>query len=172
MKKILIVVDMQNDFIDGSLGSEAALLIVPKVKAAIEEAINDGTEIVFTRDTHYDNYMSTKEGSMLPVPHCIEGTDGHKISSELICYAEGRKTFDKKTFGSIELMNYVAEGGYDEIVLCGLCTDICVISNAMLIKAALPEADIKVLSDCTAGVSKETYDSALLIMNTCHIKTV
>ncbi|MDO5311659.1 MAG: isochorismatase family cysteine hydrolase, partial [Clostridia bacterium] len=137
--KILVVVDMQNDFITGDLGSDAAKRIVPKVKEKIE---NFDGRIIFTRDTHFENYLNTQEGAKLPVVHCIKGSEGWKICGELSQYAA--EIVDKPTFGSLELPDVIQCGddSIDEIELCGLCTDICVISNAMILKAAFPEVKI------------------------------
>ena len=170
MNKLLVVVDMQNDFIDGTLGTQEAVTIVPAVKEYIEKAKQEQMDIVFTRDTHHEDYMDTQEGKKLPVVHCIEDTEGWQICSELAEYAEGRKIFDKPTFGSVELMRYVAEQGYEDITLLGLCTDICVISNAMLIKAALPEARVAVVAECSAGVTPESHENALSAMKMCQIE--
>lgn len=170
VKKLLVVVDMQNDFIQGSLGSAEAVKIVPAVKAYIGQAIKAGMDVVFTRDTHHEDYMNTQEGKKLPVLHCIEGTTGWNICDALAEYAEGKKIFDKPAFGSIGLMDYVVEQGYNDITLMGLCTDICVISNAMLIKAALPEARVTVVEDCSAGVTPESHENALAAMKMCQIE--
>ncbi len=170
MKKLLIVVDMQNDFVTGALGSRDAELIVPRVKSKIEEYENNGFEIMFTRDTHYNNYLNTQEGEYLPVEHCVEGTHGHAIINEI-----GTKeyiVFDKPNFGSIELSKKVAAGGYDEIELCGLCTDICVVSNALILKAQLPETKISVDSKCCAGVTEESHKAALLTMKMCQVNII
>ncbi len=169
MKNILLVIDMQNDFIDGSLGTKEALAIVEKVKAKIE---NFDGEVIFTRDTHETNYMETLEGKNLPVEHCIRGTHGWQIRSELDAI---RKTpvIDKPTFGSKELAELLAEKhsseGVSEITLVGLCTDICVISNALLIKAYLPEINITVDASCCAGVTPESHENALNAMTMCQI---
>ena len=164
----LIVVDMQKDFIDGSLGTPEAVAIVPEVKEYIEGF--DG-EIIFTRDTHTEDYMNTQEGKNLPVPPCIEGTDGWQIASELLPQARGRKIFDKPTFGSMELAQYLKEkADAEEIILIGLCTDICVISNAFLIKAALPEIKISVVEKCCAGVTPESHERSLEAMKMCQIE--
>ena len=170
MKKLLIVVDMQNDFITGTLGSEMAQAIVPNVIAKIEEYKQNGHELLFTRDTHKENYLETQEGKHLPVVHCIEGTEGHRIACELDTV--GCKVFDKPTFGSMELAKHVAAGGYDEVELCGLCTDICIVSNALILKAQLPETIITVDSRCCAGVTKESNDAALLTMKTCQVNVI
>lgn len=165
--KILIVVDMQNDFITGSLGSEAAERIVPKVKEKIE---NFDGRIIFTRDTHSENYLDTQEGKRLPVVHCVKGSEGWKICGELSEYAA--EIVDKPTFGSLELPDVIrrSEDKIDEIELCGLCTDICVISNAMILKAAFPELKITVDSACCAGVTEESHQTALSAMKAVQIE--
>ncbi len=167
----LIVVDMQNDFIDGSLGTKEAQAIIPAVKAKIEGF--DG-QIIFTKDTHEDNYLETREGRFLPVPHCIRGTKGHEISRELD--TEGKIILEKPTFGSTKLAK-ILEGLNEKekigkITLIGLCTDICVISNALLIKACLPETDIEVDSACCAGVTPEKHEAALETMRSCQITVI
>ena len=167
MKKILIVVDMQNDFIDGALGTAEAVSIVPYVKEVIESF--DG-KVFFTRDTHFDNYMQTEEGKNLPVPHCIKGTHGWQIRAELDAL---RKTepIDKITFGSTELMDVLrGEGEIESITFVGLCTDICVISNAMLAKANFPEVPLTVDAKGCAGVTPESHARALEAMKICQIK--
>ena len=169
MGNILIVVDMQNDFIDGALGTAEAAAIVPAVKAKIAGFAG---KVVYTRDTHEENYMETREGRNLPVPHCIRGTAGWEISPELTPAAEAL-IFDKPTFGSTKLTDWaVKEHAADpigKITLIGLCTDICVISNAMLLKAALPEIDIAVDGSCCAGVTPESHENALSAMKMCQI---
>ena len=168
MKKCLLVIDMQNDFITGSLGSKEAEAIVPHVKERIEKAIKDGEDIYFTKDTHYEDYMNTKEGSFLPVKHCIEGTTGHDICDELKPFEKNAKEiFIKNTFGFKDFPKYLAD--YDKITLIGLCTDICVVSNAMLIKTFYPEKDIEVEKYLCAGTSVENHNSALNVMKSCHI---
>lgn len=170
--KLLLVIDMQNDFIDGALGTNEAVAIVPNVAKKIEEF--DG-KIIYTRDTHFENYMDTQEGHNLPVPHCIKGTPGWEISSALPV-ADDAAIIDKLTFGSSELgpMLQELDAGerIEQITLVGLCTDICVISNAMISKAFLPEAEIVVDSKCCAGVSVETHENALRAMGVCQIKIV
>lgn len=167
--KVLVVVDMQNDFIDGALGTKEAVAIVPNVKKKIMEF--DG-EVFFTRDTHHENYMETQEGRNLPVKHCIEGTDGWEISDELKELVSNAP-IDKPTFGSSELGESLAmlneTDAIESIELVGLCTDICVISNAMVIKAFLPEVPIIVDSSCCAGVSPESHLRALEAMKVCQI---
>ncbi|MCL1809961.1 MAG: cysteine hydrolase [Clostridiales bacterium] len=170
MKKLLIVVDMQNDFITGSLGSAQAEQIVPFVKAKVEEYSQRGDRVIFTRDTHGAGYLETQEGRHLPVPHCIAGTDGHKIADGLC--TGGCEVFDKPSFGSLELAKQVAAGGFDEIELCGLCTDICVVSNALILKAQLPETPVKVDAACCAGVTEESHRAALLTMKMCQVTIV
>ncbi|MCM1273077.1 MAG: cysteine hydrolase [Clostridium sp.] len=172
MKRLLVVVDMQNDFIDGALGTKEACGIVEPAKRYIEKAIGDDVTVVFTRDTHHENYMETQEGKKLPVPHCIEGSKGWNICDALIPFSVGRIILDKPGFGSTALMDYVTGQAFDEITLLGLCTDICVISNAMLVKAALPEAVIKVVKDCSAGVTPESHENALRAMEMCQIEII
>ena len=165
--KVLVVVDMQRDFIDGALGTPEAVAIVPGVIEKIKEYENAGDLIIFTRDTHTDGYLDTREGRFLPVPHCIEDTEGHEIPPEIL---RGHNlVIDKPTFGSIELMQYLAHVDFDEVELVGLCTDICVVSNAMLIKARFPEVEISVDSSCCAGVTPEGHASALATMRACQI---
>lgn len=170
MKKLLIVVDMQNDFITGTLGSPQAEKILPKVKAKIEETKKNGDDILFTRDTHYADYLETQEGKFLPVVHCVDGTEGHMIANDL--NADECEVFDKPTFGSLELAVKVAQGHYDEIELCGLCTDICVVSNALILKAKLPETKISVDARCCAGVTEESHNAALLTMKMCQVNVI
>ena len=172
MKDLLIVVDMQNDFIDGALGTKEAVSIVPNVKKKIENF--DGI-VLFTRDTHFDNYLDTQEGKNLPVEHCIKGTHGWEIREELDILRT-TDPIDKLTFGSSELGNILVDLNkkyqLSSITLIGLCTDICVISNAMISKAFLPEVPIIVDSTCCAGVSVETHENALKAMEVCQIKVI
>ena len=168
MKSCLIVIDMQNDFISGSLGSDEAKKIVPKVKERIEKAIKDGEDIYFTKDTHYEDYLNTKEGQFLPVKHCIENTSGHDICDELKPYEKNAKNiFIKNTFGYKDLPQYLNE--YDSITFVGLCTDICVVSNVILTKAFYPEKNIGIKKDCCASTSVENHNAALSVMKSCHI---
>ena len=172
MQNILLVIDMQNDFIDGALGTPEAVAIVPKVREKIRSF--DGT-VLFTRDTHGENYMETQEGKNLPVPHCIRGTDGWQIRPEL---EELRVTepIDKGTFGSDELGKILRDLNDEDpigtITVIGLCTDICVISNALLAKAFLPEVPIEVDASCCAGVTPESHENALKAMASCQIRIV
>lgn len=167
--KYLIVVDMQKDFIDGALGTKEAQAIVPNVRKKIEEF--DG-EVIFTRDTHHKDYLSTQEGKNLPVEHCIEGTAGWEIDKSLQPLCKGL-VVNKPTFGSMELAEEIWErGDAQEITLVGLCTDICVISNAMLLKTAMPEVPIIVDRACCAGVTPQSHENALEAMKMCQIKIV
>lgn len=167
-KKLLVVVDMQNDFIGGALGTQEAQSILPAVRARIADARKEGEEVAFTRDTHGEDYLSTQEGKNLPVPHCIAGTAGHEIAAGL-CLA-GERVFDKPAFGSIELAAYVKERGFAAVELVGVCTDICVISNALLIKAFCPEAEVCVRAGCCAGVTPQSHQTALEAMRACQVK--
>jgi len=170
MKKLLIVVDMQNDFVSGALGTKQAEIILPKVQAKVAEYKASGDDIIFTRDTHFDDYLATQEGKSLPVAHCISGTDGHKIVDCLD--TEGCKVYDKSTFGSILMAKEIAAGGYDEIEICGLCTDICVVSTALILKAQVPETMITVDASRCAGVDEEGHKAALLTMKSCQVNVI
>lgn len=164
--KYLIVVDMQVDFIDGSLGSPQARAIVPKVVDLVNRF--DG-QVIFTRDTHGPNYLKTQEGRKLPVEHCIHGTPGWQICGELQPFA--RDVVDKLSFGSIALPRLLAQNGTpEEITLCGLCTDICVISNAMILKSAFPETPVYIEASCCAGVTPESHETALNAMRAVQIE--
>jgi nicotinamidase-related amidase len=158
---------MQNDFISGSLGTKEAQAIVPNVKKKIEEYDARGDLVVFTRDTHQNNYLSTNEGKHLPVEHCIENTYGWQICSELDW--EPRPTVDKLTFGNL---NWNTFFNFEEVELVGLCTDICVVSNALILKATFPEIDITVDASCCAGVTPESHKAALLTMKMCQINVI
>ena len=165
--KCLIVVDMQVDFITGSLGSKDAEAIIDNV---VEKVKNYDGKIIFTRDTHFSNYLSTQEGKKLPVVHCVKDTLGWDIHSALKPYAN--LVIDKITFGSVDLPNVIKgfNEQIDEIELCGLCTDICVISNAMILKSAFPEVKISVDKECCAGVTKESHNTALNAMKAVQIE--
>lgn len=170
MQDILIVVDMQNDFIDGALGTAEAEAIVPK---AAEKIRSFSGKVLFTRDTHEENYMDTQEGKNLPVPHCIRGTQGWQISSRLMEFCKD-EPINKETFGSVELGSVLKaahqENPIETITFIGLCTDICVISNAMLVKAFLPEVKLIVDASCCAGVTPESHKNALEAMKVCQIE--
>ncbi len=166
MKKTLIVVDMQNDFIDMALGTKEAVAIVPKVKEKILQYHQNGWEIIYTRDTHGQDYLQTPEGEKLPVTHCIKDTKGWQIADGL--YIEGYQIIDKPNFGwpgwrEMEL---------EEVEIIGLCTDICVVSNALIIKASFPKARITVDSSCCAGVTAESHNAALQTMQMCQIDVI
>lgn len=170
MKKLLVVVDMQNDFIDGALGTNEAVAIVPAVEKKIAEWDGD---IVCTLDTHSDDYLATNEGKKLPVIHCVKDSDGWQINDR-VCVAvktsrKNAKVFTKGTFGSVELAEYVKEQDYDYIEFIGLCTDICVISNVLVTKAMVPEATIVVDAACCAGVTPDSHKNALTAMKSCQI---
>ena len=168
MKKLLVVIDMQVDFIDGALGTKEAEAIVPAVIQKITEFDGD---VVYTRDTHEETYMDTAEGKKLPVPHCIRGSDGWQIHPGVYAAGEGKTiaVIDKPTFGSAALCDFAAAGEYASIELVGLCTDICVISNAMILKAALLEIPLLVDGACCAGVTPESHRNALEAMKMCQI---
>lgn len=173
-KNILIVVDMQNDFISGSLGTREALAIVPHAENRLKEAKRAGETVIFTRDTHDENYMNTQEGKKLPVSHCMRGTEGHDICSELKPYTNDALILDKPTFGSLELIDKLRPIIKKDTVieLLGLCTDICVVSNAILVKNAFPENTVRVNSACSAGVTPETHNAALKTMASCQIEII
>ncbi len=170
---ILIVVDIQNDFVTGSLGTKEAEAIVAPAKEKIKAAIANGEKVIFTRDTHLEDYLSTQEGRNLPVEHCIRYTRGWDIVDELKPLSYERPIFDKPTFGSPEmgaaLLALNNEEKIEKITLIGLCTDICVISNALLCKAFLPEAQVCVDAACCAGVTPESHKTALAAMKPCQI---
>ena len=174
MKKFLVVVDMQKDFVDGSLGTSEAVSIVPNVVKKINEFDGD---IFVTYDTHFENYMDTSEGKKLPVPHCIKGTEGWKLDAKIAEALNGKKytEVEKITFGSVDLpdMIYKAAGDDDfSIELVGLCTDICVVSNTLILKANYPEKEIIVDASCCAGVTPESHAAALTTMKMCQINVV
>ncbi len=173
MSRMLIVVDMQNDFIKGALGTKEAVGIVPKV---VEKIKNYKGQVLYTRDSHDEDYMETQEGKKLPVEHCIYETDGWQLHPDIDALAKENNSliFDKPTFGSMGLagcLNGIEKVAHiDEIELVGLCTDICVISNALLLKAVLPETKIIVDSSCCAGVTPESHDNALKAMAVCQVE--
>lgn len=174
MKNILVVVDIQNDFVDGALGTPEAQVIIER---AAEKIKNFDGEIFVTYDTHYENYMETLEGKKLPVPHCIKGTDGWQLNPKIADALDGKnyKTVEKLTFGSVELPDLVKETIGDqtaEITLIGLCTDICVVSNALLLKANLLDVEIFVDAQCCAGVTPQSHNAALDTMRCCQINVI
>ncbi len=175
MRKILVVVDMQNDFVDGSLGTKEAVAIVPAAAEKIRSF--DGEEIFVTFDTHGKDYADTLEGQKLPVPHCISGTAGHELNPEILKALEGKawKEIIKTTFGTFDIVRELTEKYPQEELefeFIGICTDICVISNVLIARAAFPNAKITVYADCCAGVSKETHEAALTAMECCQIDVV
>ena len=168
--KTLIVIDMQNDFVTGVLGSKEAVAVLPNVKKKIDAYIAAGDEVIFTRDTHEENYLETNEGRHLPVPHCVKGTDGWQVVKEIDC--PDCKHIDKLTFGYIHWAEQFKGSRSSEIEIVGVCTDICVISNALILKAVFPEIDIIVDASCCAGVTPETHRAALTAMKACQVNII
>ena len=170
MRKILLVIDMQNDFIDGTLGTQEAEAIVDQVADEIKKY--PVSDIIATRDTHTEDYLNTQEGKNLPVVHCVRGTSGWELNSKIAAALGEALIIDKPTFGSKELAERLAQMARGEdldITLVGLCTDICVVSNALLIKAFLPETPVRVTAACCAGVTPESHRAALDTMKMCQI---
>ena len=165
-KKTLIVIDMQNDFVDGALGTKEAQAIVDNVRKKIQSYRDNGDTIIFTRDTHYEDYLDTNEGKHLPVPHCIHKTYGWQIVDGL--EVPGCDCIDKPTFGSIDWFLFDLE----DVEIVGLCTDICVVSNALIIKALFPDANVTVDASCCAGVTPESHKAALMTMKMCQINVI
>ena len=161
--KAFIVIDMQKDFVDGSLGTKEAVAIVPLVAEKVVEYKKKGYQLIYTRDTHSKDYLNTSEGKKLPVEHCIKGSSGWEIVPEV--FEENSIIIDKPSFGYTEWQKF----DFSEIVLCGLCTDICVVSNALILKALFPDAKISVLSNCCAGVTPDSHNAALSTMKMCQI---
>ncbi len=166
MKKTLIVIDMQKDFIDGSLGTKEAFAIVDNVKRKIAQYQAAGDEIIFTRDTHQLDYLNTNEGKHLPVEHCIEGTEGWQIWEGI--EVPGAIYIDKPSFGYMQWDKYALE----EVELIGLCTDICVVSNALILKAIYPEIKVSVDASCCAGVTPKSHEAALTTMKMCQVEVI
>lgn len=175
MKKLLVVVDIQNDFVDGALGTKEAVAIIPNVIKKIKEWDGD---VICTRDTHDSDYLETSEGKHLPVEHCIEGTVGHYINDDVFGAIADSIThnsvniLDKYTFGSTALPEVIRHAKYDYVELIGLCTDICVVSNALILKANFPETHIAVDASCCAGVTPESHNAALTTMKMCQIDVI
>lgn len=174
MRRLLVVVDMQKDFVDGALGFEEAKTIIPGICKKIQEYKDAGDEVVFTLDTHAENYMETMEGKNLPVPHCIKGTEGFNLVDELSVILSDCKCFEKPTFGSMELARYIEANREDltSIEICGLVSNICVISNTVLAKAAAPETEIIVDSKLTSCFDPKLTESALDICRSIHVKVL
>ncbi|MBR1629673.1 MAG: cysteine hydrolase [Lachnospiraceae bacterium] len=173
MRKILVVIDMQKDFIDGSLGTAEAVSIVGNVKEKIQ--MYPIEDVFYTLDTHEENYLQTQEGRNLPVEHCIKGTEGWELDTALKDALKEAKVYEKPTFGSMKLaedLKRITENEEVEIELIGLCTDICVVSNALLLKAAMPEVKISVDEKCCAGVTPKKHDAAIETMRSCQIEIV
>lgn len=173
MRKILVVIDMQNDFIDGALGTAEAVGIVEAVKEKIRSY--PAADVIATMDTHFEDYMQTQEGKYLPVPHCIRGTEGWEIRPEIADLLKGAKIYEKPTFGSMKLaadLKAAADKEEIELELIGLCTDICVVSNALLLKAQMPEVKISVDASCCAGVTPVKHEAALETMRSCQIQVI
>jgi nicotinamidase-related amidase len=185
MIKMLFVIDMQNDFITGSLGTPEAQAVLPKVEQKIKDLIDGDTYVFFTRDTHDENYLNTHEGKVLPIKHCVKEEKGWEIPTSLTQYFPTPIVFDKPAFGSVDLVNIIPQiitelypdeeeiaDDYDkdlQIELVGLCTGICVLSNAIMLRSCYPEAEIIVDSSCCACVSPESHERALETMKLCHI---
>ena len=168
MSKYLIVVDVQKDFVDGALGTPEAQAIIPRVREKIAQYRERGDKIIFTRDTHREDYLATNEGKHLPVAHCIKDTDGWQIYEGL---AEADDVIlDKPTFGFLDWKDYIADDEELSVELIGLCTDICVASNALILKAAFPEASVLVDPLACAGVTPASHDAALTTMRMCQVE--
>ena len=167
---ILIIVDMQNDFIDGSLGSPEAQAIVPRVIEKAKEYKESGREIFATYDTHYSSYLMTHEGKYLPVEHCISGSTGWMMQMDLFKAISGATALEKNGFGFTDW--YDAIPSHKSIEIVGLCTDICVVSNALMLRSEFPEADIVVDASCCAGTTPERHRAALEVMKSCHIDII
>ncbi len=173
MRKILLVIDMQRDFVDGALGTPEAQAIVDRVAAEIKKYPTEN--VIATRDTHPDNYLDTQEGRNLPVVHCVKGTEGWQLNEKVAAALGGARIIDKPTFGSVELARTLAAMAEKEpldVTLVGLCTDICVVSNALLVKAFLPETPVSVIADACAGVTPESHAAALQTMKMCQIRII
>ena len=173
MRKLLLVIDMQNDFIDAALGTKEAVAIVDAVKEKIRSC--PAEDVIATMDTHGENYIDTQEGKYLPVPHCIKGSDGWQIRPDIAELLTEAKIYEKPTFGSIAMaadLKALSEKEEIELELVGLCTDICVVSNALLLKACMPEVKISVDAACCAGVTPEQHLAALETMRSCQIRVV
>lgn len=173
MKKALVVVDYQIDFVNGALGFAGAEILDSLIVGKINEYRKDGGKVIFTLDTHTEDYLNTAEGKKLPVPHCIKGTEGHKLYGKTAeCMRPEDTVIEKPSFGSLELIRVLQDGGFDEVELCGLVTDICVVSNAMIAKAALPEARVVVDSKTCASFDKNRHNAALEVMKSVQVDVI
>ena len=164
--KHFIVIDMQNDFCTGALANKEAVAIIPRIKAELQKARAEGSNIIFTRDTHNENYLETGEGKHLPVPHCVKDTEGWEIVPELMEETDDDTLFiDKLHFGYNGWEEFIKEG--DEVVICGTCTDICVVSNSLALNS-IEGVEVTVSADCCAGLTKESHEAALKVMDCCQ----
>ena len=171
--KALVVVDYQIDFVNGALGFAGAELLDAPIVEKINECRKNGGKVIFTFDTHTEDYLNTAEGRKLPVPHCIKGTEGHKLYGKVAeCVRPEDTVIEKPSFGSLELIKVLQEGGFDEVELCGLVTDICVVSNAVIAKAALPEARVVVDGNACASFDKDKHNAALEVMKSVHVDVI
>jgi nicotinamidase-related amidase len=170
MGKLLVIVDMQNDFVHGALDTEEARAIIPAIQEKLRQATAENKQIIFTRDTHHEDYLQTQEGKFLPVKHCIENTWGWNIIPELVEFADQAEfIFDKPSFGSYMLAEHVAVEEFEEVELCGVCTDICVVSNVLGIKMFDPEVLITVDALACAGITPASHTAALTTMRMCQV---
>ena len=172
MKKLLIVVDYQVDFVSGALGFEGAELIGSVIKEKIESYLKENNDVIFTLDTHYENYMDTMEGNKLPVPHCIKGSEGWKVVEEVNYLDRAIKVFEKPTFPSLELASFLKDKDYQEVELCGLVSNICVLTNAVMVKASLPNARIVIDSNATDSFDKVLQDKCFDVLEGIHIEVI
>lgn len=172
MKKLLIVVDYQNDFVDGTLGFPGAENLDNLIYQKIFEHKFSGNDVVFTFDTHYDNYLTTEEGKNLPVKHCIKGTNGHQLYGKVGSIFDPSLDlyFEKETFPSLDLANYLKDKDYEEVELCGLVSNICVLSNVIMVKSALPNAHIIVDHNLTSSFDQELNDATMKILKGIHVE--
>lgn len=169
MKKLLIVVDFQNDFIDGALGFKKAESLVDIINEKINNYLNNNNDVIFTLDTHDANYLNTYEGAKLPIPHCIDGTFGHKVNEKCDYLDKAIKVFKKNTFPSLELAKYLEATNYDYVELCGLVSNICVLSNAVMVKSALPNAEIVIEKAATSSFDEELESKAFDVLKGLHV---
>lgn len=172
MKKLLVVVDYQNDFVDGTLGFPGAENLDNLIYQKIFEHKFSGNDVVFTFDTHYDNYLTTEEGKNLPVKHCIKGTNGHQLYGKVGSIFDPSLDlyFEKETFPSLDLANYLKDKDYEEVELCGLVSNICVLSNVIMVKSALPNAHIIVDHNLTSSFDQELNDATMKILKGIHVE--
>ncbi len=175
MRRYLLVIDMQKDFINGSLGTKEAQAIIPNVVQRIRKSIEEGRQLLFTQDTHSEDYLATSEGRHLPVLHCQEGTEGWRLHDAIAPYA--KETLQKPSFGYPELATILKKdkddsGVHLDISIVGLCTDICIVANAILLRCHFPESTLRVYANCCAGVTPDRHDAALKVLEACQIEVV